>query len=206
MALILGVWMLVDGGVYGVLVLFALHELGIGATGFGFLLTASAAGTVLGSMAAPRVARVLPAAYALAAALVVFGGAYVLIGTVPSVAVALLGFGVAGIGSGVWNVITVSFRQSHIPDHLFGRVSAAYRTLAWGGTSVGSLMGGVVATVFGLRAPLLVAGGTILLLSLLALVTLRETVLELRTEEDDAPPARGEPVAAGAPPHGEVLP
>ena len=32
----------------------------------------------------------------------------------------------------VWNVITVSLRQSIIPDGLLGRVNSVYRFFAWG--------------------------------------------------------------------------
>lgn len=32
----------------------------------------------------------------------------------------------------VWNLITVSLRQSITPDHLMGRMNAADRLLAWG--------------------------------------------------------------------------
>lgn len=32
----------------------------------------------------------------------------------------------------LWNVITVSFRQSVIPDDLLGRVNSVYRFFGWG--------------------------------------------------------------------------
>lgn len=186
MALILGAWMFVDGGVYALLVLFALRKLHMGSAGFGLLLTASAVGTIIGSMLAQCISRALPGGYVLSAALACFGAAYLAVGTGSYAAVALAGFAVAGLASGVWNVVTVSFRQAHIPEHFFGRVISAYRCLAWGGTSLGSLMGGLVASAFGLRAPLLLAGTVILLLALVALKEFRHIVISPELEKPAA--------------------
>lgn len=57
-----------------------------------------------------------------------------------------------------WNVVTVSLRQSIVPDHLLGRVNSAYRLLGWGTMPIGAALGGVLATHFGLRAPFIVGG------------------------------------------------
>jgi MFS family permease len=48
----------------------------------------------------------------------------------------------------VWNVITVSFRQSIIPDELLGRVNSVYRFFAWGMMPIGSIIGGMVVAFF----------------------------------------------------------
>jgi uncharacterized membrane protein YjfL (UPF0719 family) len=47
----------------------------------------------------------------------------------------------------VWNVITVSLRQTIIPDRLLGRVNAVYRFFAWGLIPVGALLGGIVVNL-----------------------------------------------------------
>ena len=47
----------------------------------------------------------------------------------------------------VWNVITVSLRQTIIPDHLLGRVNSVYRFFAWGMIPIGAALGGVVVAV-----------------------------------------------------------
>jgi MFS family permease len=65
----------------------------------------------------------------------------------------------------LWNVITVSLRQSLIPDRILGRVNSVYRFLGWGMMPIGSALGGVVVAVvepslgreLALRAPFLVA-------------------------------------------------
>jgi hypothetical protein len=47
----------------------------------------------------------------------------------------------------VWNVITVSLRQSIIPSHLLGRVNSVYRFFAWGMIPIGAAIGGLTVVV-----------------------------------------------------------
>jgi hypothetical protein len=61
----------------------------------------------------------------------------------------------------LWNVITVSLRQSIIPNHLLGRVNSVYRFFAWGSIPIGTLLGGALVDLvelagdrdFALRSP-----------------------------------------------------
>jgi MFS family permease len=61
----------------------------------------------------------------------------------------------------LWNVITVSLRQSIIPTDLLGRVNSVYRFFAWGSIPIGTLIGGAIVDLselagdreFALRAP-----------------------------------------------------
>ena len=47
----------------------------------------------------------------------------------------------------LWNVITVSLRQTIIPDRLLGRVNSVYRFFGWGAIPIGGLIGGVLVAV-----------------------------------------------------------
>jgi MFS family permease len=47
----------------------------------------------------------------------------------------------------LWNVVTVSLRQTIIPDHLLGRVNSVYRFFGWGMMPIGALVGGLVVAV-----------------------------------------------------------
>ena len=47
----------------------------------------------------------------------------------------------------LWNVITVSFRQAVIPDHLLGRVNSVYRFFGWGMIPVGAALGGLIVVI-----------------------------------------------------------
>ena len=89
--------------------------------------------------------------------LVVFGAVPALIAVTDDawlVGVLLLVSGVAIVS---WNIVTVSLRQSIIPDALLGRVNSAYRFVGWGAIPVGALLGGLLADAFGLRAAFVAA-------------------------------------------------
>jgi hypothetical protein len=66
----------------------------------------------------------------------------------------------------VWNVITVSLRQTIIPDRLLGRVNSVYRFFGWGMMPLGLAAGGVLVWLgeqfgsrdFALRLPWLLSG------------------------------------------------
>ena len=66
----------------------------------------------------------------------------------------------------LWNVITVSLRQTVIPDELLGRVNSVYRFFAWGMIPIGAFAAGALVSVaegfttrdMALRLPWLVAG------------------------------------------------
>lgn len=149
-----------------VLVLFARDVLGMGAAGFGLLLTAVSAGMILGAQVVHRLVPLVPPGVVLAAALAVQGGGYLLVGLAQQVWVFAVCFVAIGFFTVWWNVLTVSLRQRIIPDHLLSRVLAAYRTLGWGVAPVGALAAGglaaalepVVGRVWALSAPFLVAG------------------------------------------------
>ncbi len=72
----------------------------------------------------------------------------------------------------LWNVVTVSYRQRHIPAALLGRVNAVYRFLGWGPRPFGSLLGGALVAMgaslgpFALHLPFLAAtlGGVLMLI------------------------------------------
>lgn len=149
-----------------ILALFALEVLGVSEVGFGLLLAAGAAGSVLASLLAGRIVErfgrgrtlwitlissaVGPFAQGLTSDAIVFG-----------MLAALFGFAAV-----VWNVITVSLRQTIIPDELLGRVNSVYRFIGWGSMPIGALAGGVIADAFGLRAPFLAAGAVMALVLL----------------------------------------
>ncbi|NIJ14279.1 hypothetical protein FHU38_004623 [Saccharomonospora amisosensis] len=96
-----------------------------------------------------------------------FGACRVLLTGVAGLAV---GFSTGGITDNSWvvgvgaamtgglvlvNVVTVSYRQSVVPAHLLGRVTAAYRLIAFGAFPVGSLVAGLGITWLGVDAALL---------------------------------------------------
>jgi MFS family permease len=155
-----------------VFVLFGQEVAGLDATGFGLLMTGSAVGAVLGGIAGPRLIRRWPPGTALAAAIVGMGAGELLFGLLSQFAALWAVSLVTAVFIVVWNVITVSLRQSLIPDRLLGRVNSVYRFFGWGTIAIGTLLGGLVVWAFepvvgrewAVRLPFLLCGLSYLLL------------------------------------------
>jgi len=149
-----------------VFVLFAQEVAGLDAGTFGLLMTGSAIGAVIGSFVAPWLTRRIRSGTALAVSVVVMAVAECSLGLMPSFWPLWTATLIAGIFIVVWNVITVSLRQSLIPDRLLGRVNSVYRFFGWGTIAIGTLVGGLLVAAlepvtgreWALRWPFLVAG------------------------------------------------
>ncbi|GAA3445408.1 MFS transporter [Planomonospora venezuelensis] len=155
LAAMVGVANFATSATWAVLVLYAVgpgSAMGLSEPAYGLLLTAAAAGSLVGSLVAERVERALGRARSLALTVLVgvpFLGA-------PAVTADPFAIGAAffagGLSIAVWNVITVSLRQRVTPDRLLGRVNSVYRLLAWGTMPLGAAAGGLLAQFSGLRA------------------------------------------------------
>ncbi len=85
---------------------------------------------------------------------------------IPFIVAGLMVVTFAGI---VFNVTGLSFQQAVTPDRMLGRLNATRRFIVWGVIPLGSLTGGVLASVIGLR-PTLWVGALAGSLSFLPLV------------------------------------
>ncbi len=166
LAIALGVMNLIGMAAMTMLVLYAQDVLHLSDTTYGLLLTTEAAGAVLGSTMASRIARRFGTGTTLIAAIVISGGSMLVPALWAQPVAVAASLAVGGFGGLVWNVLTISLRQSLVPDALLGRVNSAYRMLGWGTMPVGALAGGIIADGYGLRAPFLVTGSLSLLLAL----------------------------------------
>jgi Na+/melibiose symporter-like transporter len=156
---------LVQSMTTGVLVLFALEDLGVGEAGYGVLLTASGVGAVVGGLTAAPLAGWIGRTATLVAGSVlsVVTTAAVALTSNPVVAGVLFAASTAGVL--FWNVLTMSLRQALIPEELFGRVQGGYRTLVWGGIPLGALLGGVLADATSVPMVFVVAGAGLFVLA-----------------------------------------
>ncbi len=132
---------------FATFVFYAQEVLEIDATTFGLLSTGGAAGGVVGGLLAPRITRVLGQGPSLFLTVVVSIVAPALIGSVSSWPIVWVAFFVFMLFAVVWNVITVSLRQTIIPDELLGRVNSVYRFFGWGAMPLGALLGGAIVAV-----------------------------------------------------------
>ncbi|GAA2098189.1 MFS transporter [Streptomyces albiaxialis] len=144
---------------FSYLVLYARDVLGLGPTGYGVLLSASALGGLAGAWGAGRLRARLGYGRAIVAALALGCLAFTAVALTTRLAVVAVALA-AYIGhAALWNVLASSVRQKVTPDALRGRVIATTRLLSFCGLALGSLLGGRLAETLGLRAPFLVAAG-----------------------------------------------
>jgi MFS family permease len=165
LAIALGVMNLVGMAAMTILVLYAKDVLHLTDTQFGLLLTVEAAGAVLGSSTASRIAKRLGDGTALSLAVAVSAASLLVPGLWAQPVAVAASLAIGAFGGLVWNVLTVSMRQSLVPDELLGRVNSAYRMVGWGTMPIGAITGGLIASAFGLRAPFLFAGASALVVA-----------------------------------------
>ncbi|MEZ5279885.1 MAG: MFS transporter [Acidimicrobiales bacterium] len=166
LAITLGVLNALGALPFAVLVLFGQEVLGTSATEFALLGTGGALGGVLGGFAASAIAKRIGEGAALFLVLVGSGVISAAIGFAGHWLVVWALFATSTVLAVVWNVITVSLRQSIIPDGLLGRVNSVYRFFAWGMMPIGAFAGGLLVALadgpFGrttaLRLPWVVSG------------------------------------------------
>src|SRR6478752_1907428 len=165
LAIALGIINFVGLAAMTILVLYAENVLHLTKLQYGLLFTVEAAGALLGSLVAARISARLGPGTTLATAIAISAASF-LVPVVWANAIAVAAsLALGAFGGLVWNVITVSLRQTLVPDALLGRVNSAYRLVGWGTMPLGALAGGLLADAFGLRAPFLVAGVVALLLA-----------------------------------------
>ncbi len=166
LAIILGFLNLLFALSGATLVLFAQEVLDTSTLEFAFLATAGAAGGIVGGWSASWVSARLGPGPSLWSTLIVGGLTSVATGLASDWPIAWVMFALSMFVAVLWNVITVSLRQSIIPDHLLGRVNSVYRFFAWGMMPIGALVGGAIIVIaervgsreLALRLPWIVAG------------------------------------------------
>jgi MFS family permease len=152
LAIVLGLLNMLGTVGMATFVLYGQEVLGTSTTEFAVLSTAGAFGGVLGGWVASRVSRRIGAGPSLALTILGAGVCSIVIGLVSSWPAAFVFLFIEMFVAVLWNVITVSLRQTIIPDRLLGRVNSVYRFFGWGAIPIGALIGGALAA--GLDGPL----------------------------------------------------
>ena len=136
-----------------VLVLLARERLGLGSVGYGLLFTCIAAGGILGAVIGDRLIGWVTATWTIRIGLLVEAGTHLVLAT--SRDAYLVGFILFafGVHSSLWTIVGSSLRQRLTPPEMLGRVGSTGLFIAAGGNCVGAVLGGVIASNFGLTAP-----------------------------------------------------
>ena len=142
MAIILGLLNGIAALTGAIFILFAQEVLNTTVFIFAILGTAGAVGGILGGLLAPRISERIGRGRSLAITLFVEPLGFLLIGFASQWYVVWILVAMEAFTAVLWNVVTVSLRQSLIPTSLLGRVNSVYRFFAWGTIPIGTLLGG----------------------------------------------------------------
>lgn len=143
MAIILGVMNGAGMIAFATFVLFAQEVMEVGPFLFTVIGFGGAIGALIGGNLAPKISKRLGSGTALAVSIGGLAVSPILTGLIPWWPAVLVFFGITAFFGILWNVITVSLRQTIIPSHMLGRVNSVYRFFAWGMIPIGSAIGGV---------------------------------------------------------------
>ncbi|MGW2514293.1 MFS transporter [Streptomyces scopuliridis] len=159
----------------GLMVLFASRVLGLSAGVIGLALGVGSTGAFLGAILAPRISRRIGVGRSIVVGAVLFpapiaiaaGAGGPLWARAGALAAAEF---LSGVGVMLFDVNLNSLQTSVIPDGMRSRVAGAFSTVNYGIRPIGAVVGGLLATAFGLRVTLLIGavGGMLSLLWLLA--------------------------------------
>ncbi len=142
------------------LALYSIQVLHLAEPVVPLLVVCMAAGALLGAWLSPKLAARWGAGPVMVGFLALLGAAFAVFGLVPLLGVAVGACVLFGVASAGWNVLSATRRQRLTPGPMMGRVTSAYRVLAWGLSPVGAGLAGPLAVSTSLGA-VYVAAGTI---------------------------------------------
>ena len=144
MAIILGSLNGIGALTQATFILFAQEVLHTSVFVFAVLGMAGAIGGSLGGILGPKISARIGSGPSLSLTLLSGPAISLIIGFISNWQTVWVLTVITMIFAVLWNVITVSLRQSIIPGNLLGRVNSVYRFFAWGSIPIGTLIGGAL--------------------------------------------------------------
>jgi len=121
--------------------------------GYGALFSCMAAGGILGSVFGDRLIGAVTATWTIRIGLLIEAGMHLALATSRSPYVVGVMFFAFGVHGSLWMIVATSLRQRLTPPAMLGRVGATNLFIAAGGNCIGAVIGGALATRFGITAP-----------------------------------------------------
>ena len=153
-------------------ILFATRTLGMGEQAVGLSYVGLGVGTVSASLLADRISRRIGPGPCLVLGFAITGSGWALLSVAPvgpwGVAAFVAMLCLFGVGAVLVFINFLALRQAVTPEPLLGRMTSTMRWLILIPAGPGALLGGWLGEHVGLRASLAFAGGTALLLALVA--------------------------------------
>jgi MFS family permease len=157
-----GLGNLFGAALFGIFPFLIWNELKLPPAFFGTVMGLASVGFLVGATLASRLQGSIGIGRTIIVSAALGAPAYLLIAFTPGhlglAAVTLfVGWFVVGMTQVIYNVAQISLRQSITPLELQSRMNATMRFIVWGTIPIGSLMGGALATFVPVRAALIVA-------------------------------------------------
>jgi MFS family permease len=154
-------------GIFRVLlVVTALRILGLGASGVGFLNSAVGVGALAGMLVVLALVGTRRLAGVFQLGILLWGLPLALLGSRPSLAAALLLFGVLGVGNTLVDVAGLTLVQRTAPDEVRARVFGVLESVFLGTIGIGAVLAPLLIAALGPRGALIATGGGLSLLVL----------------------------------------
>jgi MFS family permease len=157
---------------FAVLPVYLYRQLGLSAATVGVIFGIGAIGSLVGALLANRLASMFGLGRTIIGTIFLGGLAGLLVPIAPAdfpepwLVASVFG---TGFGAVAYNINQVSFRQAICPTEMQGRMNATMRFLVWGTIPIGSILGGIVASIVGVHGAIWVGaiGGLFPFLSVL---------------------------------------
>ena len=144
---------------FSIVIVFAIRTLHMSNGLIGVVFGLGSIGWLAGAASASRMQRWLGVGGATILGAAMGGPGTLLVALTPQsfpVPFLVVGTIIGGFGAVVYNIQQVSLRQAITPERMQGRMNSVMRFLVWGPIPLGALIGGAIASTFGLRTALVV--------------------------------------------------
>jgi MFS family permease len=181
----------------GIMILYLLDDryLHLTAGQIGLAFGLGNIGALIGAVLANRVAKWFGLGPTIVGSLFV-GGLFVLLIAIAPAGDAAVPFLVAGgffggLSGMIYNINQVSYRQAICPPRMQGRMNATVRFLVWGTIPIGQILGGLIATVFGVHETIWLAAVLGFVPAIFPLLSPVRSLREMPNPVDDEPQPAG---------------
>jgi MFS family permease len=172
LAMAVGVWQMCHNAAIVVQILFATRTLGLSEQAVGLSYAGMGLGTIVASVLGSRISRRIGPGPCLVLGFAVCGTGWLLLAMAPVSAFGVAAFALMlmlfSTGAVLVFINFLALRQAVTPEPLLGRMTSTMRWLILLPAGPGALLGGWLGEHFGLRSALAFAGGSALLLALVA--------------------------------------
>jgi MFS family permease len=182
------------------LVVTALRILELGPSGVGFLNSAVGVGALAGMLVVLTLIGTSRLAAVFRLGILLWGVPLALLGIWPSVAAALVLFGILGVGNTLVDVTGLTLLQRAAPADVRARVFGVLESVFLGSIGIGAILAPLLTTVLSARGALIAAGGGLSLLVLLFWRPLSAVDAAAAGPESELALLRGIPIFAPLPP------